>query len=403
MLTPSQIELVKATIPVLQEYGVLLTTHFYARMFRDNPELKQIFNRGHQEAGQQQHALAGAVLAYAQHIENPGVLAPVLTRIANKHVSLGIRAEHYPIVGGHLLASIREVLGDAASDELIDAWAAAYGQLADALIAEESSLFSQSALKRGGWTGWRAFKLMRKVAESEEITSFYLQPADQGPVPDYLPGQYISARVFVPEWNLMQPRQYSLSDAPGGDMLRISVKRETAGETTPAGRVSNLLHDAINEGDLIDLAPPCGDFFLHTERNTPVVLISAGVGLTPMLSMLNHLVKTQSPREIRFLHATRNGKTHAMRNQVNRIAAECDNVAKVVFYETIETSDVAGCDYDHGGRMDLAAIAAQAIQPDADYYLCGPLPFMRAQHAALLALGVQVGRIHAELFGTGGL
>lgn len=127
-------ELVKATIPVLKEHGVALTTYFYQRMFRGNPELTQIFNRSHNDSGKQPTALAMSVLAYAENIDDPSVLAPVITLIANKHASLGIRAEHYPIVGKHLLASIKEVLGDAASDELIDAWGVAYGVLADVLI-----------------------------------------------------------------------------------------------------------------------------------------------------------------------------------------------------------------------------------------------------------------------------
>lgn len=122
MLTPRQIEQVKATVPVLREHGVLLTTHFYRRMLEGNPELRNIFNQAHQARGRQQKALAEAVLAYAENIENPAVLLPAVKFIASKHATVGIRAEHYPIVGRHLLASIREVLGEAASDELLEAW-----------------------------------------------------------------------------------------------------------------------------------------------------------------------------------------------------------------------------------------------------------------------------------------
>ncbi|KAG1245356.1 hypothetical protein G6F65_021275 [Rhizopus arrhizus] len=145
MLSPQIRALVKATAPVLKTHGVALTRHFYARMFDHNPELKHVFNQAHQAGGQQQLALAGAVTAYAEHIDDPSVLMPVVTRIVHKHVSLGIRPEHYAIVGKHLLASIREVLGEAATDELVDAWGAAYGQLADLLIAEEARLYAESA------------------------------------------------------------------------------------------------------------------------------------------------------------------------------------------------------------------------------------------------------------------
>nr|WP_281268914.1 NO-inducible flavohemoprotein [Vogesella indigofera] len=399
MLDQHTRQLVKATAPILKQHGVTLTRHFYARMFQHNPELKQIFNQGHQQAGSQQQALAMAVAAYAEHIDDPSVLAPVLTLVANKHASLGIRAEHYPIVGGHLLASIREVLGDAASDELIAAWAAAYGQLADILIAEESKLYQQAATQRGGWSGWRAFKVGRKVAESAEITSFYLQPADGGALPDYLPGQYVSVRLAVPALGMMQPRQYSLSAAPGGTALRISVKREGGSASTPAGMVSNVLHDTIEAGALLDLAPPMGDFFLHQERSTPVVLISGGVGITPLLAMLEQLLQQDSPRQIRFLHACRDGSVHAFRQHVANLAAEYPQLHSAIYYEAPRAEDQPGVHYHHAGRITLTA---DMIVADADYYLCGPLPFMQAQQQALLALGVDAARIHAEAFGTGG-
>lgn len=401
-LSPSVRALVKATAPVLKTHGVALTRHFYARMFEHNPELKHIFNQGHQAGGEQQQALAGAVAAYAEQIDDPSVLAPVVTRIVHKHVSLGVRPEHYPIVGKHLLASIREVLGEAATDELVDASAAAYGQLADLLIAEEARLYADSAAKPGGWTGWRAFRVARREAESSEITSFYLEPADGGQVPGYQPGQYVSVRLYVPELGLMQPRQYSLSDAPGQGRLRISVKREPGVAGAPAGRVSNALHDRLQVGGVLDVAPPQGDFQLREAGGAPVVLLSGGVGLTPMVSMLNHLVRADDGRQIRFVHGCRNRDAHAMRDHVNTIAAGRGNVRKAVFYEEVGGGDEPGRDYDYAGRVDLRAIRDAAILPGADYYLCGPAGFMRAQREALLALGVGADRIHAEAFGSGG-
>lgn len=323
MLSPEVRALVKATAPVLKEHGEALTRHFYTRMLGGNPELRQLFNQGHQQSGQQQQALAAAVAAYAEHIDDPSVLLQVVERIAHKHVSLGVRAEHYAIVGKHLLASIREVLGEAATDELIDAWAAAYGQLADLLIGRERALYAAAASRDGGWTGWRAFKVVRKTPESAEITSFYLAPADGGATPDYLPGQYVSVRVYVPELGLMQPRQYSLSEAPGmPGQLRISVKREAG---SPAGMVSGTLHNRINEGDVLDVSPPQGDFTLDAEDGRPVVLLSGGVGLTPMVSMLNHLTARDDGRQIRFVHACREAGVHAMKEHINalRQAAEC--------------------------------------------------------------------------------
>src|ERR1051326_7563191 len=174
MITEKQKELIRATVPVLRSHGVALTTHFYKRMFSNNPELKNTFNMGNQQNGKQQMALAMAVLAYAEHIDDPSVLAHAVTKIGHKHVSLNIRPEHYAIVGKHLLASIGEVLGAAATPELIEAWAVAYQQLADLMIGVEAGLYRGAIAKEGGWTGWRPFTLKKKVKESEEITSFYL-------------------------------------------------------------------------------------------------------------------------------------------------------------------------------------------------------------------------------------
>ena len=343
-----------------------------------------------------------AVAAYAEHIDNPAVLMPVLTMIANKHISLGVRAEHYAIVGRHLLAAISEVLGEAANDELIAAWGAAYGLLAETLIAMENQGYRLAATQEGGWSGWRGFKVVRKVAESDEITSFYLQPADGGSVPWYKPGQYISLRVLVPQLGYMQPRQYSLSTLPGTGHLRISVKREAASDGKAAGMVSNLLHDQFHEESILDVAPPAGDFFLHEECSKPVVLISAGVGVTPMLAMLEHLLARHSQRKVRFVHACRHGAVHAFKQHVRDLASRHPQLRNMVYYEAPRSQDRHGIDYDAVGRIDVSALNDDMLQADADYYLCGPAAFMQAQKVGLQARGVAPESIHLELFGTGG-
>lgn len=407
MLDSSIRTLVKATAPVLKAHGVALTRHFYARMFEHNPELKAIFNQGHQRSGAQQQALAMAVAAYAEHIDNPGVLAPVLQLIAHKHVSLGIRREHYAIVGKHLLASIREVLGaEAATDELIAAWAAAYGQLADLLIGMEEGLYQAAATQPGGWTGWRGFRVQRKVAESEEITSFYLVPADGGPVPGFQPGQYVSVRVPVPELGLHQPRQYSLSAAPGEQALRISVKREAGqggAQATPMGMVSNVLHAQVHEGDLLDVAPPMGEFVLDTQAEAPAVLISAGVGITPMMAMLEHLVQRAPQRPVHFLHAARHGGAHAFGPRVRELAGRHRALKTRIHYEHPRAEDRLGQHYDQAGRIELSPEQIRALGTGSQFYLCGPRGFMQAQRQALQAAGVPEAQIHAEAFGTGGV
>lgn len=307
MLTQKTKDIVKATAPVLADHGYDIIKCFYKRMFEAHPELKNVFNIAHQEQGQQQQALARAVYAYAENIEDPGTLMAVLKNIANKHASLGVRPEQYPIVGEHLLAAIKEVLGDAATDEIISAWAQAYGYLADVLTGMESALYERSASQPGGWTGWRTFVVREKRPESNVITSFVLEPADGGPVVNFEPGQYIGIAVDVPALGLQQIRQYSLSDMPNGHSYRISVKRE-AGGPQPPGYVSCLLHDHLDVGDEVKLAAPYGSFHIDVDAKTPVVLISGGVGLTPMVSMLKQAIQ-EPERQVVFVHGARDRKS----------------------------------------------------------------------------------------------
>lgn len=312
MLTQKTKDIVKATAPVLAEHGYPIITCFYKRLLDAHPELKNVFNMAHQEQGQQQQALARAVYAYAEHIEDPTSLMAMLKTIANKHASLGVRPEHYPIVGEHLLAAIREVLGAAATDEIISAWAQAYGNLADVLMGMETELYEQSTSRLGGWTGWRLFVVREKRPESSVITSFILEPADGGVVENFEPGQYISLAIDVPALGLQQIRQYSLSDMPNGHSYRISVKREDGGGVNPPGFVSCLLHEHVNVGDEVRLAAPYGTFHIDVNARTPIVLISGGVGLTPMISMLKRAIQDPQ-RQVVFVHGARNSKVQAMR------------------------------------------------------------------------------------------
>jgi nitric oxide dioxygenase len=397
MLTQRTKDIVKATAPVLADHGYAIIKRFYQRLFEAHPELKNVFNMAHQEQGQQQQALARAVYAYAENIEDPSSLMAVLRNIANKHASLGVLPEHYPIVGEHLLAAIKEVLGDAATEDIISAWAQAYGNLADVLMGMESGLYESSAEKLGGWNGWRQFVVRDKRPESSIITSFVLEPADGGPVANFEPGQYISIAVNVPALGLQQIRQYSLSDMPNGRTYRISVKREDGG-TQPPGYVSNLLHDHLNVGDEVKLAAPYGNFHIDVNARTPIVLISGGVGLTPMISMLKKAIQDPQ-RQVVFVHGARNSGVHAMRDRLRETAAAHSNFHLVVFYNEPLTGDVQGRDYDHAGFVDINAIKQAILLADADYYICGPIPFMRMQHDALKNLGIHEAQIHYEVFG----
>ncbi|MCK3654848.1 nitric oxide dioxygenase [Pasteurellaceae bacterium Macca] len=395
-LTPKQIELIKATVPVLRENGVALTGYFYNRMLNNHPELKEVFNLGHQRSGAQARSLAGAVLAYAENIENPSVLASAIELMAHKHVSLEIQAPDYQIVGSNLLHSISEVLSIPMDDPLIEAWAAAYGQLAEVLISTEKAIYDEHAQTQGSWLGWRTFKIAKKVVENSEITSFYLQPTDGGALPHYKAGQYISVRVLVEELGLKQPRQYTLSDSPKTDHLRISVKREDPKGELAGGWVSNTLH-GLNEGDEIEVTAPTGNFFL-IDSTKPNVFISGGVGLTPMIAMLNQLVDANIPAPVSFIHACRNAEVHAMKPHVDAVKARFDHVKSFTAYEQGNEGDA-----DVIGRLDLHQLPRELLPTLADYYLCGPLYFMQAQYKTLLELGIAKEQIHLEAFGTGGV
>jgi len=387
MLTKQQIELVKATVPVLREHGVALTSHFYKRMLSHNPELMQVFNMGHQRAGFQQQALAGAVLAYAENIENIPALLGAVAHIANKHVSVGIRAEHYPIVGKHLIASIKEVLGDAATPELIDAWTAAYMQLADVLIGAEKAIYAKNAVAEGGWTGWRFFKVAEKSKQTDNVTSFKLVPVDNGKMPEVKAGQYISVRVFVKGQDLIQPRQYTVVKADATS-LTIAVKKVEAVEKSPAGMVSNTLHNDINEGDVVEVSFPVGEFNLP-EGNGELCLLSAGIGITPLFAMLKEAVQKDPTRKISFVHVCKNKEAIPFREELALVVKEGN-----VSFEVFETSE-------HGRPSE--DFFKSLVSQGADYCICGPVPFMKLAASELVKNGVAENKIHAEKFGTGAI
>lgn len=271
-MTPEQKQLIKATVPVLKESGLLLTTHFYQRVFSINAELKNTFNMANQENGRQPTALAMAVLAYAENIDDPSVLLTTLLRIGHKHTSLAVRPEHYAIIGHHLIASISEVLGTAATPVLLDAWTAAYKQLASLMIGIEADLYAAQVTKPGGWTGWRSFIVNAKIAEANGKTTFHLYPADGESVADYGPGQYLNVRLFMPELQLFQPHPYRVESAPNGQYYTIVVKRETG----KPGSVSNRLLDIVQPGDHLELSAPAGVCPMGPPAEKSAVVIRAG-------------------------------------------------------------------------------------------------------------------------------
>lgn len=391
MISAAARPFIDASVAVLREHGLTITRTFYRNMFAAHPELTNLFNMGNQASGVQQQSLASAVFAYAANIDNAAALGPVVSRIVHKHASVGIRAEHYPIVGRHLLGAIQEVLGEAATPALIAAWDEAYSALANALIDAEKSLYAQAGTEPGKL---QAMRVAEVRTESEDIKSFTLAPADGASVPAFKPGQYVSVSVAF-EDGLTQLRQYSISDAPNGRTLRISVKREQAVDGLPAGRLSNWLHNHVRTGDILNITHPFGDFTPDVSSTSPIVLLSAGVGITPMISVLNAIAQTNAGRDVVFGHAARGHGWHAHRADMDAAAKLMPNLRIVVFYEDGAGTDNASA---HAGRMDVARLPAWA-KAEADVYLCGPVEFMQAQWRALIEAGVPAARLHREVFG----
>ncbi|MDN0095158.1 NO-inducible flavohemoprotein [Yersinia rohdei] len=391
MLDRQTIATVQSTIPLLAATGPKLTAHFYDRMFEHNPELKHIFNMSNQINGDQREALFNAICAYAANLENLAALLPAVEKIAQKHTSLNIQPKHYSIVGHHLICTLDEMFSP--GQEVLDAWAKAYGVLADVFIQRESQIYADGETRTGGWRTLRSFRIIKKEMQSEVICSFELAPVDGGRVLDFKPGQYLGIHIEDDQLEYQEIRQYSLTAAPNGKTYRIAVKREAQ------GTVSNYLHQQLKEGDTLRVAPPRGDFFLDISPDTPVALISAGVGQTPMLSMLNTLHSQQHSAPVHWLHAAENGRVHAFANEVSAIADQMPNLSRHVWYREPEAQDNLGEDYHSRGIMDLSSHQWLAADPDRHYYFCGPLAFMQFAGRQLLAQGVASERIHYECFG----
>lgn len=398
MLSQATIDIIKSTVPVLEVKGTEITTVFYKNMFENHPELLNIFNHANQKRGRQQTALANTVLAAAKYIDQLETIIPVVKEIAHKHRSLVIKAEHYPIVGEHLLGAIKEVLGDAATDEIINAWAEAYGVIAQVFIDTEKAMYAEAANQENGWADYKDFKVVDKVKESDVITSFYLKPADDSAVPDFAPGQYITIRLQIPGEAYLFNRQYSLSVAPGKEYFRISVKREAEG-TSPDGKVSNYLHDYINTGDVLEVTAPAGVFTLDTNKKTPVVFISGGVGITPFMSMVSAVSEKQVERQVRFIHAARNGKVQAFKQELKALNGTMKNFQLSFVYEQPAEEDRQEEFFSKEGYIDADYLKEKLAGNDADYYVCGPVPFLRAIYGSLKKLGVAETQIHYEFFG----
>jgi len=395
MLSQVTITTVKATVPALEAHGKDITTAFYKKLFETHPQLLNIFNHTNQQKGRQQNALATTILAAAKYIDQLEILLPAVKQIAHKHRSLQVMPEHYPVVGETLLWAIKDVLGEAATDDILNAWGEAYGVIADIFISVEKEMYEKSAADYG-WEGYKSFIVSKKVQESDNITSFYLKAQDGSKLPMFSPGQYISIRVSIPGEQYLLNRQYSLTALPNEDYYRISVKREAL-EGLPEGKVSNYLHNFVNEGNHLEVTAPAGDFTINIDDSAPIHFIAAGVGITPFMSMLHTLADSNSHRAISVIHAVQNEKLQAFHQELTELHEKLSNFNASFYYEEGNVSQKQNAFQYLSGRVNDDTL--HQLDTTGVYYICGPVPFMQYVVSTLYKLGISKEQVIYEFFG----
>lgn len=383
---------VEQTAGVVAEHAEEISKLFYADMFEAHPELLNIFNQANQAVGEQPKALAASVVAFAVHLIDPDApdFTPVMRRIAHKHVSLGIQAAEYLIVGRYLLAAVKKVLGEAITPEVAAAWDEVYWLFATSLIAEEGKLYAE-----GGTDPehpYAKYRVVERFEESDEVFSLLLAPV-QGQVPSHRTGQYVGIAVDLPN-GLRQPRQYTISSGPRGDSLRVTIKRVHGVDGTPDGQVSGWLHANAQPGTLLDVSQPAGDVLLD-ETDVPLVLVSAGIGITPVAAIMEDLSRRQPDRTVRLFHADKSHADHALYDGLRRqVLAMTDARAQNWYKKDAEIAPTL-----HPAKSGFMDLSDVELPEEAQVFMCGSLPFMQSARRSLIDQGVSSENIHYEVFG----
>jgi len=390
-LSKSTIAILKACHPLLKENREKIGKTFYNSLFHEHPQLKNVFNMSHQRQGNdgspgpQMMALADSLVAYTAHCDQLAELGPFVERVANKHVSLGVVPEQYPVVGVTLLGALEEVLGkDVFNDEVKTAVAEGYFFLADIFIAKEESMKKEKESTPGGWRGWRRLKLVEKTKETSIHTSFIFAPEDGGNVMSFQPGQYLSIRLpNIPGTEHAQVRNYSLSDEPSENKYRITVKKEVEGVA------SSYLHDKVQVGDVLEVGVPCGDFVL-TEGEDDLVYLGAGVGITPLLSMMK--VSAKQGKNTTLIYRANDANSHPFKKEIEDLLALNTNSKVNWLYVNQES-------VDKSAEFTLENLRTLLPDTESKVYICGPPGFISDSVKHLQALNFSNQNIIFEYFG----
>ncbi|OMC03107.1 globin domain-containing protein [Mycolicibacterium fortuitum] len=389
-LEPKHAEIVSATLPLIGAHIDEITSEFYRRLFANHPELlRNLFNRGNQAQGAQQRALAASIATFATHLVNPDLPHPsaLLARIGHKHASLGITADQYPIVHDNLFAAIVEVLGaDTVTPEVAEAWDRVYWIMADTLIALERDLYAGAGVEPGD-----VFRRLRVVSRVDDPSGAVLVTVRATEPVNFIAGQYVSVGVTLPD-GARQLRQYSLVGAPGSTDLTFAVKPVDAVADQPAGEVSSWIRANLCIGDLLDVTLPFGDLYTGGRPDGPVVLVSAGIGITPMVGILEFLAVEAPQTQVRVLHADRSDSGQPLRERQHELIEALPNASLDLWYEDGVTGGAPGV---HAGLLKLDGIE---LPDDAAYYLCGGAGFVEAVRTQLSDRGIAHERVHCELF-----
>ncbi|KAK6203649.1 Yhb1 nitric oxide dioxygenase [Scheffersomyces amazonensis] len=374
-LTPEQIQIILNSVPILEQAGETLTAKFYKKMLSDYDEVKPFFNETDQKLLRQPKILAFALLNYAKHIEDLTPLGDFVKQIVSKHVGLQVKAEHYPIVGKCLLETMVDLLpSEVANEEFLNAWAIAYGNLAKILIDSEATEYDKSP-----WQGFREFKVTKIVPESDDVKSVYFTPNDEGHISAPLRGQYVCIRWLLPGDLFEKSREYSLSEYPSHNEYRISVRK------LEGGKVSTFIHETLNIGDTLSVAPPCGSF-VYSEGSNEVVMIAGGIGITPLISIIDRALDAGS--KVVLLNSNRNSSVRPFADFFKEKKTLYGDKFTLTEYFSNCTKIEESIDKVIQRKLELPDL--DFIKPSDEVYLLGPRGYMKSIKAYLEKKGIKV-------------